>query len=124
MTWTADQLHRLARAQELRVAGRRTDGSLRPLVIVWAVVVDGAVLLRSVRGAEGGWYRGVVQLHEGRIESGGVNADVRFTDVPADDPLQDAIDAAYAAKYRAYPGSVESITAAGARATTLRVDPA
>ncbi|MGN6741966.1 MAG: DUF2255 family protein [Amnibacterium sp.] len=123
MTWTPDQLSRLDRAQELRIAGRRDDGSLRPLVIIWAVVVDDDLYLRSVRGADGAWYKGVQQHHEGRIESGGVAADVRFADVPGGDPVQDRIDAAYAAKYRSYRSAVESITAKAAVATTLRVIP-
>ncbi|WP_375387086.1 DUF2255 family protein, partial [uncultured Amnibacterium sp.] len=70
MTWTADELDRLARAQELRIAGRGADDALRRLVIIWAVVVDGEVYVRSVRGADGAWYRGVQHRHEGRIESG------------------------------------------------------
>jgi hypothetical protein len=122
MTWTSDELTRLDRAQELRVAGRRPDGSLRKLVIIWAVVVDQDVYVRSVRGADGAWYRGAQQQHQGRIESGGVEADVRFVDVPAEDPVQDRIDAAYAAKYPRSRSSVDSITTPEARATTMRVE--
>jgi hypothetical protein len=121
MTWTPDELARLDRAQELRIAGRRDDGALRNLVIIWAVVVDGELYLRSVRGADGARYKGVQQHHEGRIESGGVVADVRFVAVPANDAVQDRIDAAYVSKYRAYRSAVESITAKPAAATTLRV---
>jgi hypothetical protein len=121
MSWTPDELGRLGRAQELRIAGRRKDGTLRSLVIIWAVVVDGDVYVRSVRGADGAWYRGVQQRHEGRIESGGVAADVRFIDVPADGPVHERIDAAYAAKYRSSPSAVASIVTAAARATTMRV---
>lgn len=124
MVWTPDELERLGRESELRIAGRRVDGTLRRLVIIWAVVADGDVYVRSVRGDGGGWFRGVEQRHEGRIESGGVDRDVRFTDVPADDPVQEAIDAAYAAKYPGSRSSVASITAPKARATTLRVLPA
>jgi hypothetical protein len=122
MTWTPDELSRLDRAQELRIGGRRDDGSLRKLVIIWAVVIDDDLYVRSVRGAEGAWYRGVQQRHEGRIESGGVMADVRFIDLSADDPIQARVDAAYAAKYSPYRTAVESITTSEARATTMRVD--
>ncbi|WP_375390142.1 DUF2255 family protein, partial [uncultured Amnibacterium sp.] len=73
-------------------------------------------------GADGAWYRRVQHRHEGRIESGEVEADVRFADVAADDGVQEAIDAAYAAKYPSSRGSVAAINASAARATTLRVE--
>ena len=122
MAWTSDELDRLGREPELRIAGRREDGGLRSLVIIWAVVVDDQVYVRSVRGVDGGWYRGVRDRHEGRIESGGVAADVRFTDIPADDPVQDRIDEAYRAKYPSSGSSVTAINAPAARAAALRVD--
>jgi hypothetical protein len=40
-TWTASGLAHFGDAQEVRVAGARTDGSLRKPVIVWVVRVDG-----------------------------------------------------------------------------------
>ena len=47
----------LDRASQVRVAGRRADGSSRTLVIVWHVVVDGELYLRSVKGPQGEWYK-------------------------------------------------------------------
>ena len=51
--WTAAELQALDRIGEVRVAGRRQDGSLRTLTIVWHVVVDENLYVRSVRGVEG-----------------------------------------------------------------------
>ena len=34
--WTADELARIGRADEIRVASRRADGSLTPFVTIWA----------------------------------------------------------------------------------------
>jgi hypothetical protein len=124
MSWTTDELTALATADELRIAGRREDGTLRRLVIIWAVVVDDVLYVRSVRGPQGAWYRGVQQRREGRIESGGVARDVVFADVPADDDVQQRIDAAYRAKYPGSPSAVDSIISDVARGTTLRIDPA
>jgi hypothetical protein len=121
--WTADELDRLGREGELRIAGRRADGSLRDPVIIWAVPAGGDLFVRSVRGADGGWYRGAIARHEGRIDSAGIERDVRFEEVPPDDPVQDALDRAYADKYGAGSSSVRAITAAAARATTLKVVP-
>ncbi|WP_163544098.1 DUF2255 family protein [Occultella kanbiaonis] len=105
---------------ELHVAAHRTDGSLRNSRIVWHVVVDGALYLRSVRGQEGAWYRGVQRTGTGVIDAGGVHAEVTFTRDDSHDP---AIDAAYRAKYGG-GSAVAAITNAVATATTLRVDPA
>ena len=119
--WRADELTRLGEARERRVSGRREDGGLREPVIVWAVRVGDDVYLRSVRGARGAWYRGVLVRHAGWIGSGGVEKDVHFEDVAADDPVNDRIDAAYGDKYGAGSSSVRAITSDAARATTLRV---
>lgn len=121
--WTADELDRLGREGELRIAGRRADGSLREPVIIWAVRTGDDLFVRSVRGATGGWYRGVIAEHEGRIDSAGIERDVRFEEVPAGDAVQDALDRAYADKYGAGSSSVRAITAETARATTLKVVP-
>lgn len=122
-SWTADELERLGEAQELRIAGRRQDGSLRDLVIIWAVRVGDEVYVRSVRGPQGGWFKGVLVRREGRVESGGVERDVVFEDVAGSDPVHEDIDAAYAGKYGAGSSSVRAITSDTARATTLRVLP-
>ncbi len=123
-SWTADELQRLGEAQELRIAGRREDGSLREPVIIWAVRLGDDVYVRSVRGPQGGWFKGVLVRREGRVESGGVERDVAFEDVPGSDPVHEDIDAAYAAKYSFGSSSVRAITSDTARATTLRVSPA
>jgi hypothetical protein len=121
--WTADELDRLGREGELRIAGRRADGSLRDPVIIWAVRAGDDLYVRSVRGASGGWYRGVIARHEGRIDSAGIERDVAFEDVPDGDPVQEALDRAYADKYGAGSSDVRAITTDSARSTTLKVVP-
>jgi hypothetical protein len=118
-TWTEDELARIGRASELRIAGRRGDDSLRKLVIIWQVRVGDDIYVRSVNGPDAAWFRGTQIRGEGQIESGGVSKDVVFT---RDDTKDAEIDAAYRAKYGT--GSpVRSITSATATSTTLRVDP-
>ena len=118
-TWTERELAELSRAREIRVAGRRTDGSTRTLTIVWQVVVDDALYVRSVRGSSGGWYRGATRHDEGVIEWDGHQRDVTYTRDPGHD---DAIDAGYLAKYGDGPPT-RSITSPAAKDTTLRIDP-
>ncbi|RZT28034.1 hypothetical protein EV649_1810 [Kribbella sp. VKM Ac-2569] len=118
-SWTAEELHTLDRLQEIRIAGRRRDGSLRTLTIVWQVVVDGKLYVRSVRGAEGAWYKGVARHHEGAISWNSTTREVTY--VP-DHTADDRIDAAYFDKY-GNGGPTRAITNSTAKATTLRVEP-
>lgn len=117
--WTDEELSRIGTAGELRVAGRRADGTLRKLVIIWQVRVGDQLYIRSVRGPDAAWFRGTQLRGEGRIESGGVVKDVAFL---RDDAHDAEIDAAYRAKYGT-GSAVTSITSALATSTTLRIDP-
>ena len=121
--WTSDELDRLGGARELRIAGRRADGSLRKPVIIWAVRVDDDLYVRSVRGPSGGWFKGVLERHEGWIDSGGVTKDVVVEEVDPADPVNDRMDAAYGDEYGAGSSSVRAIVADAARSTTLKVSP-
>ena len=118
-TWTPEDLAAIDGDGELRVAARRPDGTLRTSRIVWHVVVDDALFIRSVRGQDGAWYRGVLRTSTGVIDAGDILAEVTFT---ADDTHDEAIDRAYHAKY-GDGSAVRSITSAVATATTLRVEP-
>lgn len=110
---------------ELTIASRRTDRSLRPGRIVWAVEHGGELYVRSVNGPDAAWYRGTRTRHEGRISAGGHERDVTFVDAADDTALNDAIDRAYRAKYRRYAANIlDSITSPQARSTTIRVAPA
>jgi len=117
--WTADELDRVGNASELRVAGRRKDGSLRNGVIIWSVRVDDEIYIRSVYGPEASWFRGTQVSGDGRIEAGGVTKDVNYVSV---DDLNDIIDSAYHRKYGG-GSAVKAITTPLAATTTLRVDP-
>lgn len=118
MSWTPDDLTALDGEGEMTVAAHRPDGSLRTPRIVWHVVVDGALFVRSVRGEDGAWYRGVQQTRTGEIRAGAVRAEVTFT---SDHGHDVEIDAGYRAKY-GNGSAVRSITSPTATATTLRVD--
>ncbi|MFD4368630.1 DUF2255 family protein [Rhodococcus sp. NPDC058521] len=117
--WTETDLAAIDRDGELHVAAHRPDGTVRTSKIVWHVVVDDTLYIRSVRGTDGAWYRGVQRTGTGVIDAGGVHADVLFAH---DDTRDDAIDTAYHDKY-GDGSAVEAITSTQARATTLRVDP-
>lgn len=120
--WTEDELDRIGRAEELRIASRRPDGSFGPYVIIWAVVADGAVYARSAHGAGNGWYRRALTRGSGRIRAGGVERDVVFSHA-ADGP-QAAIDAVYRKKFARYPSIVPGIIGPAVHDVTIRITPA
>ncbi len=125
-TWTRDELARIATADELRVAPRRADGTLRDPVTVWVVRQDDDLYVRSYRGVDGRWWRGAEASHEGHIRAGGVDRDVVFEDTGdrVDRQLNDRIDRAYRTKYGHYPAQyVTPMLETDARATTLRLVP-
>jgi len=120
--WTSDELTRIARAEELRIASLRLDGTLRKPVTIWVVRRDDSLYARSVNGPTAAWFRGTQQRHEGRIWAGGVEKDVTFEDATHD--IDDEVDAAYRAKYRRYTGSIlNSVLTPGARSTTIKLVP-
>ena len=96
--WTGDELDALAAAEEVQIAPRRRDGTLRNPVTVWTVRLGDDLYVRSVRGRDGAWFRGIQETHSGRIRGGRVEKDVSFVD--ADPNIVDEIDEAYRAKYR------------------------
>jgi hypothetical protein len=85
-----------AAEDELTIASRRADGSLRPERIIWAVEHDGALYVRSVNGPRAAWYRGTRTRHEGQLTA----------------------DRRYAANI------LDHITGTPARSTTTRLVPA
>ena len=118
-TFTASELATLDRTDELHIAGRRADDTLRKSVIIWMVTHNGELYVRSVNGVDAAWFRGTQVQGLGHISAGSVDKDVSFTRVT---DVDDELDAAYEAKYRSYPSAVTAINSAKARETTLRVD--
>ena len=120
--WTRDELPKVARAEELEITSLRPDGTLRKLVTIWVVREGDSLYVRSVKGPTGAWFRGTQERHEGRIRAGGVEKDVTF--VNADHDIDDAVDAAYRAKYRRYAGTIlNSVLTPQARSTTIKLVP-
>ena len=121
-TWSGQELSAIGDAGELRVASLRGDGSLRRPRTIWVVRHGDDLYVRSVRGAEGAWFRGVQERHEGRISAGGLDRDVTFED--ADHALDDEVDEEYRQKYGRTSTAVDRITSTDARSTTIRLVPA
>jgi hypothetical protein len=122
-TWTADELNKIGKAEELDIMSRRLDGTLRNPVTIWVVRVGDDLYVRAVKGRTGPWFRGTQERHEGRIQAGGVERDVAFVQV-MDPELNRQIDAAYRTKYRRYAANiVGSVLTPESRAATLKFVP-
>ena len=121
-TWTADELATVDSADELRIASRRPDGSLRPFVIIWVVRAGDDLYVRSAYGRSNPWFRRALAAGIGRIRAGGVDRDVRFEEPDSD--VDAAIDAAFHAKYDHYgPRLVDPVVSSEAARATLRLIP-
>jgi hypothetical protein len=120
--WKSDELARIESTDELEIAARRPDGTLRRGVTIWVVRHDDGLYVRSVNGRDAAWFRGALATHEGRIRAGGVEKEVTF--VEPDHDIGDALDAAYRSKYRRYAASIVGhIVSPAARSATLHLVP-
>src|SRR5260221_1406449 len=101
-TWTNNELTKIGTAEELEIASLRSDDTLRNPVTIWVVRLGDDLYVRSVNRRTSGWFRGVQDRHEGRIQAGGVEKDVGLLEVNTDVKINDQIDAAYRNKYTSY----------------------
>ncbi len=121
-TWANDSLAKVGNAEELAIASRRPDGSLRPYVTIWTVRVDGDIYVRSAAGPDNPWFRRALASGEGRIRAGGLEQDVALEGAAPD--VAASVTAAYHAKYDRYgPSIVGTVVSAEAVASTLRLVP-
>jgi hypothetical protein len=120
-SWTNELLNRIATADDLHIAPRRTNGETGTPTWIWSVAVDDTLYVRPYHGSNSSWYQSALQTGSGVIESGGTTYDVRFAPVD-DDELLARVDAAYAAKYDGSP-YLSAMVEPGPRATTIAVTP-
>ncbi len=119
--WDEKTVARLSEAHEIEVILTAPE---RPVVRtpIWVVAVEGALYVRSWKGAGGLWYRRAQRYGVGSISAEGIERAVRF--VPIDEPELDAkIDDALLGKYADSPYAA-AMTRPPATGTTMRLDPA
>ncbi|MEK0083032.1 DUF2255 family protein [Benzoatithermus flavus] len=120
-TWSKDELHRIAEADDLHVAPFREDGKTYGTPTwIWSVVVDGDLYVRAYNGQSSRWYQAAVRQKAGRITAAGMTKEVAFE--PTHGPINARIDDAYRAKYRGSP-HLGSMIGARARSATVKVVP-
>jgi hypothetical protein len=121
-TWDADTIAAIAATDDLHIAPLREDGTTSGTPTwIWSVVVDGDLFVRAWNGVNSRWYRAAMSQHAGRILAAGRTLEVQFE--AATPEINDAVDAAYRAKY---PGSayLPPMVGARTRAATVKITPA
>jgi hypothetical protein len=121
VSFSTEDLELLDRTEEVEIETRAPDGPAHRTVI-WVVVDDGDVFIRSVRGAAGRWYREAIANPAVAIHVAGRR--LSATAIPATDPA--SIGRASAALVRSYAGdpAVRSMIRPDVLDTTLRLEPA
>jgi hypothetical protein len=114
----ADTLRQLREVHEVAI---RTEKHPKSGVVIWVVVADGAVFVRSVYGSKGRWYRDLAAGGSATLEFSGHSAAVLA--VPESD--LGAIDRAsreYLRKYQPSPYA-SAMVKPEVLPTTLRLEP-
>jgi hypothetical protein len=120
--WTRDELERIGGATEIGIASHRSDGSLRPYITIWAVLVGDDVYVRSAYGYDNPWFQRALRSGRGRIQAGGAEREVAFEQ--PDTEVGAEVTAAYHAKYDRYgPTIVGTVVSPEAVRSTLRLLP-
>jgi hypothetical protein len=121
MTWSKDELRKIAEADDLHVSPFREDGKTYGTPTwIWSVVVDDALYVRGYNGQKSRWYQAAVQQKAGRITTAGMTKEVTFE--PANGPINDRIDDAYRAKYKGSP-YLSLMIGTRARSATVKIAP-
>ena len=121
MSFATDDLQRLAAAEEIEIETQAPDNPARRTVI-WVVVDDGEVFVRTYRGADSRWFKDIAANPAVAIHVDGKR--LPATAIPATDP--DAIErtsTGFLRKYGDDPASKSMVTPEVID-TTLRLEPA
>ena len=119
--WPQAEIEKVAGSDDLHVAPFREDGKTPgTLTWIWSVVVDGELYVRAYNGTASRWYQAALKQKAGQITAAGMTKDVMFA--PALSAVQDAIDAAYRAKYTSSP-YLRPMIGHKAHAATMHITP-
>jgi len=121
MTWSKDELSKIAEADDLHIAPFRGDGATYGTPTwIWSVAVDGDLYVRAYNGRDSRWHKAAMRQKAGRIIAAGMTKEVVFE--PVEGAINDRIDDAYRAKYRGNP-YLGSMVSERACAATVKIAP-
>ncbi len=123
-SFDAETLRLLDETKEVYIETRLDGDSPEHRTIIWVVVVEGEVYVRSVRGAKGRWYHEISSNPEGALHVVGDRIPVRAASA-TEGPTVDAVSAALRSKYeQSSPSSTASMVRPDTLPTTLKLSPA
>ena len=116
--FNADTLHQLRAAREVSI---RTEKHPNGAVVIWVVVADDQVFVRSWRGTKGRWYRDLAAGGPASVELGGRHLSVQA--IPTTDATAIArVSEEFLRKYQPSTHSPEMVRIE-ILPTTLRLEP-
>jgi hypothetical protein len=116
--FAAETLRELRDLQEIAI---RTEKHPKTAVVIWVVVADDEVFVRSVKGARGRWYRDLAAGGPAALEFAGRRLAVQA--IPATDPAAIAgASREYLRKYQRSPYA-QAMVKSEILSTTLRLEP-
>jgi hypothetical protein len=107
--------------RDLREVSIRTEKHPDSAVVIWVVVTDDEVFVRSVRGSKGRWYRDIATGGPAKLEYDSHRLVVQAVPVSDADSIARA-SREYLRKYETSPYA-QSIVGAEVLPTTLRLEP-
>ena len=117
-TFDAGTLKALRESKEVAI---RTDKHPAKAVVIWVVVADDEVFVRSFRGKKGRWYRDLASGGLATLEYGGRQLAVRAVPT-SDDAAIERASREFLGKYRS-SSYAQAMVQSDLLATTLRLDP-
>jgi hypothetical protein len=111
----------LEAVEEVEIETRRAEGASVHRTVIWVVVTDGDVYVRSLRGEDGRWWRELIAMPDAALHIDGEAVPVRA--VRADDP--DSVERATDGFRRKYADSpyLDSMIRDEIASTTVRLEP-
>ena len=116
---TDEQLSVLDQTKQVRVVTQSPGGPRK--TIIWIVVADGSVYIRSVDGETGRWYQRALSDPNVAIETDGLKIPFRAVSVTDSGEIE-TVSRALQDKYPA-GGSLDRMVRDEVLATTLRLEP-
>jgi hypothetical protein len=111
----------LSELRDIREVAIRTEKHPKNPVVIWVVVADDQLLVRSVRGTKGRWYRDLAAGGPATLEFAGRRLAVQA--LPEKDPgAVDSTSREYLRKYQPSPYA-QAMVKSEVLPTTLRLEP-
>ncbi|MDF2443833.1 MAG: hypothetical protein JWR01_2036 [Subtercola sp.] len=119
--WNPDTLTSIGTGDDLHISPFRADGTTYGTPTwIWSVVIDNDLYVRAYNGTNGRWYTSAIEQKAGRIRAADATHEVTFE--KGDPSVNDAVDAAYLAKYHGSPYLPPMVTTK-AQASTVKISP-